>query len=573
MILIGINEGMNSSVVVLKDGEIIFAIQEERLNKIKEYSGFPEQALAFTLEHLKLSSADIDAVILSNLRSYMRSRESFWVGFNQRAETNPNSGLLKKIARKIMRKVMRKSAPQNSKTAEEYIHEAGLLGVEIVRYAHHLLHAASAYYGMRENAEEPHLVLTLDGGGDGSCAHVYKAQGTEFKLISETPTGHSVGHIYSMMTHYMGMKPHEHEYKLMGLAAYANPEYCRPVIEKLYRYLDLDPDNAMRFKRKTQEPTSYLSYRMQKDFKRIRFDNLAGGMQFYTEDLVTRWVKECVKATGINKIVVAGGVFMNVKANKLISEDPDIAFFDVMPSCGDETLPFGGVWYHYAQRNPQKAGALKLKTFCLGPRADFDWDQAMLKHAGDKLVFTKLQDPVEETANLIAQGHIVARCAGPMEFGARALGNRSLLADASNYKVIPFVNKIIKKRDFWMPFAPAMLHDDAARYIEIPHSLPERLSPFMMHSFDTSAARDDFICGVHAYDNTARAQTVTEESNADFKKLLEAFKRKTGKGVTLNTSLNLHGLPIVMGTEDALHVLLNSGLTHLIIEDRLVTKG
>ncbi len=570
MILMGINEGFNASVVVLKDGEIIFALQEERLNKIKEYSGFPEQALKFTLGYLSLKPSDIDAVCLSNLKSPTRTRDELIIGADVRADAPLNPSLLTRIQRKL--KQPGKPQEPLRKAPEVYLQEAGFGGVEIKRYHHHLLHAASAYYGVRKNAQEPHLVLTLDGGGDGDCAHIYTARGNDFTHIATSKSGNSIGNIYSAMTHFMGMKPHEHEYKLMGLAAYAKPEYCAQVMEKLRGYLGLDPQNQLVFKHKTREKTSFLYNRLPKDFKRIRFDNLAGGTQFFTEELVCKWVKAAVAVTGIKNVVVAGGVFMNVKANKIISEDPDIAFFDVMPSCGDETLPFGAVWYEYALREPKAAQNIRLKTFCLGPHAGFDLEQAKQKYEGKELKFEKLAAPEDQIAQMMHEGKVVARCSGPMEFGARALGNRSLMADPSRQEIIPFINKIVKKRDFWMPFAPAVLLEDAAQYINIPKSMPPRISPFMMHSFDTTEKRTDFIAGVHAYDLTARAQTIDKEGSPGFWAVLKKFKSLSGKGVSLNTSFNLHGLPIVMGAMDAIHVLLNSGLEYLVVEDTLITK-
>ena len=570
MILLGINEGMNSSVVVLRDGEIIFALQEERMNKIKEYAGFPEQALDFTMQYLGISNRDVDAVCLSNMGNPSLSREDYNDRYDLCADRPRKSGLLVRAMRALRRRIYKQG--RHVKFAEEYLAEHGFASTPTHRFNHHFLHAASAYYGMRSNATDPHLVMTLDGGGDGDCAHIYVVRDGEFEQIAKTSQGNSIGNLYSAMTHYMGMKPHEHEYKLMGLAAYSKKDYCLPVIDKLRGYLDIDPDNPLCLKRKISEPTSCIGYRLARDFARERFDNLAGGMQFFTEELMVQLVKNAVRETGIKKVVVAGGVFMNVKANKIISELPEIEYFNVMPSCGDETLPFGAVWHMYATANPDKASSMGLKTFCLGPKADFDMEEARGLHVNSGLKFDKLENPAEEIAKLMNDGQIVARCVGPMEFGARALGNRSLLADPSRHSIVPYINNIIKNRDFWMPFAPAIMHDDAETYIKVPNSLSSRLSPFMMHTFNTTECRGDIVCGIHAYDMTARAQTVDPVSNPEFYQVLENYKKLRGNGVSLNTSFNLHGLPIVMGTIDAIHVLLNSGLKYLVVEDTLITK-
>jgi carbamoyltransferase len=454
----------------------------------------------------------------------------------------------------------------------EYLKEHGLGQAEVVRHTHHFNHAASAYYGLRQNAKDPHLVLTLDGGGDGDCAHVYIATGNQWRLIEKTRMGESVGNIYSCVTHFMGMTPHEHEYKLMGLAAYAKRSYCQEIVDIFESYLDLDPAEPLRFKRKTPEATFNITRRLMRDFKRYRFDNLAGGLQFYTEDLMVRWVREAVRKTGIRKVVAAGGVFMNVKANQLIAELPEIDYFDVFPSCGDETLPFGGVWHAYAGKSPDGGDDIRLDHLFLGPEGDFDLPEAKAKYAS-QVDFAPLDQPEDEVARLIAKGEIVARCSGRMEFGARALGNRSILADPADYRIVPRINKMIKQRDFWMPFAPIMLYENAAEYIQIPKSLPhDRISPFMMHTFHTTDNREEFAAGVHPYDSTARAQIVTRNNNLELHHLISKFKALNGKAVMLNTSFNLHGYPIVCGACDAIDVLVNSDLTHLVVNGNLITK-
>src|SRR5215471_14739358 len=586
MIIIGINEGINSSVVVLRDGELIFAIQEERLNRQKEFTGFPHASLQFAFKYLALDPKEVDIVCLSNLYSPSFTREEFQAGYDQNDQSalqrifqGGYTGLRHELIKQSFEKFpgWLDRAPKNGNTRsnllmKDHLERHGLSGAKLQRYSHHFNHAASAYYGLRQNPKDPHLVLTLDEGGDGDCAHVYVAQGNHWELIEKTRMGESVGNIYSCVTHFMGMTPHEHEYKLMGLAAYAKRGYCNDIVDIFQGYLDLDPSEPLRFKRKTPEATFSISRRLKRDFKRYRFDNLAGGLQFYTEDLMVRWVRAAIARTGVRKVVAAGGVFMNVKANKLIAELPEIEYFDVFPSCGDETLPFGGVWHVHAEQSPDHGDALRLDHFYLGPDADFDLE-ASRKEYGGQVNFTWLDEPEKELARLVAGGEIVARCSGRMEFGARALGNRSILADPADYRIVPRINKMIKQRDFWMPFAPVMLYEDAADYIRIPKSLPaDRISPFMMHTFDTTRRREQFAAGVHAYDHTARAQVVTKETNAKLHNLITQFKSLNGKSVMLNTSFNLHGYPIVCGSRDAIGVLLDSDLTHLIVNNWLVTK-
>ena len=572
MVVIGINEGINSSVVVSENGQIRFALQEERVCRQKEFVGFPHQALQFTLKHLGLQPQDVEAVCLSNLKSPGFSKEEFRAAYERNARqsveelTRKPSGWQKIKHTRLTpeRKKPEKPDPNNLKI-EAALAEHGFANTPLVRSHHHLNHAASAYFGLRQNPHDPHLVVTLDGGGDDACAHVYIGEAGRLRLLAATPYGHSLGNLYSRVTHFMGMTPHEHEYKLMGLAAYAKRDYCQPWIDLFHQYLEVD---ELKFHCKLPVNTGQCAPFLARDFQRVRFDNLAGSLQFFTEEMLVQWISGMVKKTGISRVVCAGGVFMNVKANQRLAALPEVSYFDVFPSCGDETLPFGACWLYHAERSQDD---IHFETFCLGPKADYDLGKAQEKY-GHLLTFEKLADPERRIAELIAEGTVVARCRGAMEFGARALGNRTITADPSDLRIIPRINKMIKQRDFWMPFAPAILLPDAAQYLQLPHSLPERLSPFMMHTFDSSERRQEYQAGVHAYDNTSRAQIVNPRSNPGFYQMIEHFKQLRGKGVVLNTSFNLHGLPIVMGACDAFEVLTQSDLTHLVLEDQLILK-
>ncbi|HNP83054.1 MAG TPA: carbamoyltransferase C-terminal domain-containing protein [Nitrospira sp.] len=587
MLILGINEGIDASVVLCRDGRVVFALQEERVSREKGAIGFPLQAVMACVKAYGLDARRLDHVCLSNLNSpvketredllryYARSSRPWkdlvlggdWSGAASRC-----AGLVPASIEDLGRRwqVSRRTATSHP-VIERQLAQCGLDGIPVSRFHHHSNHAASAYYALRKNWEEPHLVLTLDGGGDNTCAQVYLAQHGELRLLASTPTGHSVGNIYASVTYLLGMRPHEHEYKVMGLAPYAGGERGREVANSFARYLDLDPQNPLCFRRKTLERTSAILPRLMDDLRAVRFDLMAAGVQLFTEDLMCRWVAAAMERTGVRKVLAAGGVFMNVKANHRIAELPALEYFDVFPSCGDETLPFGAVW----QCHLRGGGALDdihFDNIYVGPEAGAGLAEARARY-GEAAEFQELDDPEERTAELLAQGHIVARCSGRMEFGARALGNRSILADPGNPGVVNVINRMIKQRDFWMPFAPAVLGEQAERYVRIPSALPRpRVSPYMMHAVETTWHRADFIAAVHPADHTARVQTVWKDLNPSFHALIEAFGRMTGRYVLLNTSFNLHGFPIVAGACDAVEVLLRSGLDYLVIDRWLVTK-
>ena len=583
MLILGINEGLNSSIAICDNGKIVFALQEERLSRVKEHAGFPHQAIQFTLDHLGLKMADFSRVVLSNRYSPSMSRENFLTYYDTNAKAFHElilSGGLMEFAKRLNRRLpdrIRQSSMQHRFEAKnravlKELMPYGVDSKDVVRTSHHRNHAASAYYGRRKNPLDKHLVLTLDGGGDEVCSHVYLAENGKMTLIATTPSGSSLGHIYSRVTHLMGMKPHEHEYKLMGMAPYADPDYAEKVAGVLWNYLDLDPKNPLCFKRLIPEPTTLCEVRLRKDLRGFRFDSIAAGVQQFCEELIIAWVKAVVSQTGVRNIVAAGGVFMNVKANKLIAELPEVDYYDVFPSCGDETLPFGGVWDTLFKLDPDMNDDIIFGDIYLGPESTYDLEHAKNEFK-DHLQYEEVDDPESRIARLLSEGKVVARCTGRMEFGARALGNRSLLADPGNHGVIAVINRIIKQRDFWMPFAPAILREDVEKYIEIPHVLPRpHLSPFMMHTFKTFELRDSFIAGIHPYDKTARAQIVSKELNARFHRLIREFSKIKNKSVVLNTSFNLHGYPIVMGSRDAMDVMINSGIDYLMINHTLVTK-
>ncbi len=587
MLILGINEGFEASVVLCRDGEILFAVQEERLTREKGVIGFPSQAVLYCVKHYGLNARNLNRVCLSNLRSpKAETRDELVREYARRGRSGREllraadlSGSLARLAgllpgsmeNGIRERQAARRGVANNRTVAEELARCGLDGVPVSRFHHHSNHAASAYYGLRKNWHEPHLVFTLDGGGDDACAHVYLAENGTLRLLAATPTGHSLGNIYAAVTHLLGMRPHEHEYKVMGLAPYADPEQARMQAQTFARYLDLDPADPLRFRRTIPERTSAMLPRLLRDFRLVRFDLVAAGLQRFTEDLVSRWVAGAVASTGVRKVLGAGGVFMNVKANQRIASLPGLDYFDVFPSCGDETLPFGAVW----QCHVRQGGALADINFnhlYLGPEAGTDLSEARARY-GDVVEFQELDDPELRTAELLAQGHIVARCSGRMEFGARALGNRSILADPSNPSVVQTINRLIKQRDFWMPFAPAVLGERAGDYVHVPASLPHpRISPHMMHACHTTERRADLTAAVHPADHTARVQMVWKELNPSFHRVIEAFGRLTGRWVLLNTSFNLHGFPIVGGACDAIDVLLKSGLEDLVVDRWLIRK-
>jgi carbamoyltransferase len=569
MRVVGIHDGHNASVAYVEDGVLQFAIQEERLNLVKNYWGFPHKSLDFLLSEFSLSNKTIDAIVFSSkympkgmdkkglIRACGEDTSFYKIIKNRMAENNTYRLLT------IHRLRSAKALNSNIKSRKLHLNRYGISTDKVHFVDHHLSHAAAAYYGLR-NDDDPYLILTLDGGGDGLCATVSVGEGGRIKRISETTEGHSIGNIYSRITFLMGFVPWEHEYKLMGMAPYASKERSQHVCNMFAGYLDLDTENPIGFRRKIPESTMYITKRLKKNIQGIRFDDICGGLQLFTEELIVRWARECLNRTGVRRVFCSGGVFMNVKANKRVLELPEVETISIFPSCGDETNSIGAAFLWASQNGDAVA---RLSHFYTGHY--FPGDSVKEEVEKSNLPHHYFDDINEKVAELLANQEIVARCSGPMEFGARALGNRSILANPKYPDCVRIINLMVKKRDFWMPFAPVIKKDRLHEYISNPKEIE---SPFMMLTFDTTEKRTEFMAAIHNADLTARAQVLSFESNPQLYDLMKKYEAKTGMGVLLNTSFNLHGYPIVLGPREAIDVFKNSGLRYLVLENYLLWK-
>ena len=560
--ILTIHAGHNASALIGTPDELIYAVQEERLTGEKNYWGFPEKSIAACLHKIGKQPKDIKHIAFGAhqlvtryhsredvLKSYAR-QDSFIGKFRQR--------FVVPFALKVNKKFGQKEVLHR-------LRESGFETKNVKFYDHHTSHAATAYYGLRKSSDEKYLVLTCDGSGDDLSASV-RIMGPEGdSVVAKTQWDNSLGAIYSWTTFRMGFIPLEHEYKLMGMAPYTPSKYADEIKDIFSSFLGLD-EIGLSFKRKTLKRVSDISKDLFTKLDGKRFDAICGGLQSFTEEILTRWTQNAVKHTGIKKVVVAGGVFMNVKANKSISELPEVEYFEAFPSCGDETLIFGAFYQYIAEVYGRNTVPV-LKNFYTGDDLDVKEIADTLKKY--KYSYKVMENPASEVAAILAQGLPIARCAGPMEFGARALGNRSILADPGNQDVVRVINQMVKKRDFWMPFAPMMKKDKSHRYIVNDKEVD---SPYMMMTFDTKENFKEFIAAVHNADLTCRAQLLTNEQNPEMYQIIDEFEKLTGKAVVLNTSFNLHGFPIARNAEEAMYIFDNSGLEYMQLGKFLITK-
>jgi carbamoyltransferase len=583
MRILAINSGIGSSIGLFENGTPYLCVEEERFNRTKNWMGFPTLAFQYFQEQGLLKA--VDYVALCNKRFVRINRQEFYQMYNNNFKWAKEENFNGKKRWGDFRRRLYKSAVykmyadwrfgKKKETADTDVEVEKLLGLgfkseQLIRVEHHQCHAAAVYYGLARQLSEPYLVLTLDGSGDGLTATVNKGEQGRIERL-QSIRGHSIGNIYSIITHYLGFTPHEHEYKLMGLAPYVNQKYIEKYKSYFYKFLDLRNEDTEFFS--PVESDYHLTYMraFQEDLLGVRFDTIAGALQAFCEEIVIRWIKGCIRKYKINKILASGGVFMNVKMNMLIAELPEVAYFDVFPSCGDESNIFGAAFSVYNDKVTAKVGCLSSYTLGTKPVADrFN----LLERFGDKIRIEVLEDPNQFIADALVANKIVARCSGAMEFGARALGNRSILANPSNLVNVGKINRAIKNRDFWMPFAPALLAERANEIIEIPAALAEQGSPYMMFTFRSKEEwRNAMICGLHQADYTARAEFVSKERYPDFHQIITLFAEKTGIPVVLNTSFNLHGFPIVETAVQAVEVLLASQIDVLVIENLAIYRN
>ncbi|HUI94955.1 MAG TPA: carbamoyltransferase C-terminal domain-containing protein [Xanthobacteraceae bacterium] len=566
--ILGIHDGHNCGATLTRGGTIVASVSEERLTRRKNASGYPAKSIEEVLRIGGVAPHALSEVAYASLFMHTASHLediSQWypVGIEEQiadARRPPEYG------RSIF------EARKRERIAQAARH-LGIAESRVAFVEHHLAHLAAAYFtAPRPDPGGPVLGLTLDGAGDGLCATVSICRGNAIERIAQTDRNASLGKIYSRVTYLMGMTPWEHEYKLMGLAPYADPARADQAAEPLRRLLGLSED-GLGFALKTELSTNYCYRHLRAVFERVRFDTLAGATQRFTEEMLVAWVRSCIRATGIADLVCGGGVFMNVKANMLVAELPEVRSIYVMPSASDESLSIGACLSRYYERHRDAdARASRLAHLYLGGRDEAGAESAAVEAARARLQLTVSRPPDmnAEIADLLAAGEIVAVCRGPMEWGARALGNRSILSTADNVRRIDEINQMIKMRDFWMPFAPSIKSEAAARYFEPAKGIDYGFMTFAAPV--RPAAYDEIIAGSHPKDRTIRPQVVTAAANPDYHALIGHFERLTGRGAILNTSFNLHGEPIVATGQDAIRVMANSGIQHLALNRHLLSK-
>ncbi len=567
MNILGLVIGHDATAAIVSDGKIIAAINEERLSRIKKHIGFPYKAIEKTLEICGLTGKDIDVVTIASIDSQYFSKHLAKFLFDKTTLSTAE-----RLLSTIHRKLDKKSAGKYFR--ERLAKELELLGISApIHYMdHHLSHATAAYY--TSGFKDP-LIFTLDGAGDDLCSSINIVENGYVKRISSSYYMNSPGYFYSRVTAHLGFKPLRHEGKITGLAAYGNPKKYYGQMSEL---LGLSPDgrqfHSPRFmgveKNRAKYMLKVLKGVLSGDLSDLSWrgkgmdemmvealsgcelrDDVAAAAQKRLEDVVVGLVKNHVIDTGKKKIAMAGGVFANVKMNQRIAEVEGVAEVFIHPAMGDEGIAAGSALLHY-QNHLEKNGKVlkpkKLTNMFLGP----EYSESEIKKALEKRGYKpkKVKDIEKYIASAIDSGKIIGWFNGKMEFGPRALGNRSILADPRDASLNDKLNDRLKRTEF-MPFAPSALAEAAPKlYKNSGYGL--YTAEFMTITFDVYKEWAEKAPAVVHIDNTARPQLVTKKNNPTYYKIIKEFEKLTGLPLIINTSFNMHEEPIVCTPDDAI---------------------
>lgn len=589
---------MPSTVSIYCDGKIVAATHEERFTRVKNDEVFPRESIQYCLKEAGINAGNLDAIAIAsfvspfddivvrrskwNAEDYLQEQYQRWKPYLIDGDET-----LKSLIDIFPDKIDLNMYPSeywktNYKSPDRYecfLRDrnniiAEYLGVDnsiVKQIEHHQCHAAYAYYISPFRCENI-LAFTIDGMGDGLNATIgiFDKNGN-YKKVYETAEC-NIGRIYRYMTLVLGMKPNEHEFKVMGLAPYGREKYAQKALDVFRNTLYVD---GIDFKWKVKPTDSYFWFREQ--LEGVRFDNIAWALQTWVEELLVQWVQNAINKFGIHKIVISGGVAMNIKAMGKISELPEVEDMFVGGSGSDESMAISsgiclaedlsrenGITWNSKDMFP-------IQNLYLGPSPDSKEIKEILRNLDPDVYEAKKDFTAKEIALMLADGKIIARCAGRMEFGQRSLGNRSILADPIDLRIKERINSAIKNRDFWMPFAPVIMDKFANNYIINPKNIE---CPHMTIGFETTKeGYNAMIAACHPADKTARPQILHKDDNPEVYEILEEFQKLTGRGALLNTSFNLHGYPIVNTPEDAMYVFENSGLDGLLLEDTIILKN
>lgn len=571
MIVLGLIDSKPSSAAIFASGRILSAVAEERLCRMKLASGLPRAAISQVLADVGISPQDIEQVAVAQRVSVFEPDPIPWQGWFDDDELKTRgfdrfSGKLAPwlgrfpLAWKAHHQLKAWRSRERQQQIPHILRQAYGIQAPVTFYDHHYCHATTAYY---YSSFDDALVVTLDGGGDGLSGSVYVGQGGKLRRLTAVDSFNSLGNFYSYITELCGFKAEKHEGKITGLAALGEPRYA----DILRQFIHYQPPGQIRYKVPMYHHSALrlLAERLPANFDR---SHLAASAQLVLEEVGLAFVRHWQEQTGLRHVAVAGGVFSNVKFNQRVHELNGVEQFFVYPAMDDSGLSVGSALAAAVEQPGTQPQQLMqpLPNMYLGP----EYGEHELAEAAEVADCQAVYDDhIQETiADLLVQGHVVARFTGRMEFGPRALGNRTILYQTGDPTVNDWLNERLQRTEF-MPFAPATLCDHAADCYE---GIDGAKDParFMTITFNCTSRMQAESPGVVHVDGTARPQLVDAATSPDFYQILQAYYQKTGIPSLINTSFNMHGEPIVCSPQDAVRSFLAGRLDYLTLGNWLL---
>ncbi len=583
----------DSAACLLKDGEIIAAVQEERFTREKHDPSFPYHSVKYCLKEAGISSEELDTIVFYEkpFLKFERLLETFFAFAPKGLKV-----FVRAIPIWIKEKLFQKSIliKELRKTLGSHVDWQGRL----LFSEHHLSHAASAFY---PSPFERAAVFTLDGVGEWATTSLALGRGKDLKIIKEIHFPHSLGLLYSAFTYYTGFRVNSGEYKLMGLAPYGEPKYVGLIKEKLIRIAD---DGSF------QLDMSYFSYATgltmtSKKFNRLfggpprepeteitqRHMDLAASVQKVTEEVIVRISREIALETGERNLCLAGGVALNCVANGVLLRENLFDNIWIQPAAGDAGGALGAAlaaWYlHYGEERVASPERDSMKGAYLGPDYNNEEVEFQLRACGAKFKKVSDEDLIQQIVTSLEDGKAIGWMQGRMEFGPRALGGRSIIADARSSVMQKQLNLKVKYRESFRPFAPSILKEDVFEWFDHDNDSPYMLFVAYIQSTKrrVMTTKENSLTGIDRLniprssvpaithvDYSARIQTVHRDTNPRFHKLLSKFKHSTGCPLLVNTSFNIRGEPIVCSPTDAFKCFMNTEIDVLAIGNYILLK-
>jgi carbamoyltransferase len=582
----------DSAAALIHEGEIIAAAQEERFTRKKHDASFPQNAIVYTLTEAKISLGELDYIVFYEkpLLTFDRLLETYLAYAPQGLQSFISAMSVWLQEKLYLKTVLKKALAELGNCKPKQL--PPLLFGE-----HHQSHAASAFF---PSPFEKAAVLCMDGVGEWATTSLWLGEGNQLTPQWEIHFPHSLGLLYSAFTYYTGFKVNSGEYKLMGLAPYGQPKYVDLILHNL---LDLKDDGTFRLNMKYFNYTTGLTM-TNKLFDRL-FDapprqpeaeltqremDIAASIQQVTEEIVLRLANTAQKELGVDYLCLAGGVALNCVSNGRLLREGKFKDIWIQPAAGDAGGAIGAalsVWHQYLEKPRQTNGCDKMKGSYLGPKFSSDEIQQYLDDV--RAIYTHCDESelCQKVAQILAKGNVVGWFQGRMEFGPRALGDRSIIGDPRNKKMQSVMNLKIKYRESFRPFAPSVLADKVSDYFELDHNSPymllvaqvkeelrvamteEQKQLFGIEKLNISRSQLPAITHV---DYSARVQTVHPQTNPRYHQLISEFENLTGCGVLVNTSFNVRGEPIVCTPEDAYRCFIRTEMDYLVLENYVLAK-